>query len=431
MKLITLTLAAFCATIAPRTARAQYGSVTPQQMMQQTFGYTSGEYYREEVRRMMREGGGRTGPRGANERVGDYGRRVMEAGGTTTKFQTRPFPVEATVEEWAKTNPKGRAGALAEWKTQSALWQQEAKARGARFNDMGDMYALAVVMSYEAYTGKRVSNAGFEQQAKEFGEFFASMSAYQGYDTAEKQNFYENAMLRASNALRLRRAGKIAEARAGGESFLHDWATGKLPGALQTLAPFEGASASRAVAVAPRQNAVSYATAQRATRFSPVAPILPTLLAGQEAPAKREESRKLYTALLEAGRTKMREVFPSQGQTANVAQAMSYAVMTFYVVGNDSKPQITPQTATSLERQFTNILGGAAKFRGQNARQKQQMFEGAVLMAAFVGALNSEAQKSGDAKAKAQVRQIARKGLQNIVGASADEVRLTNAGLEF
>ena len=203
-----------------------------QQITNQNTGFGQAEYNRRELDRIYGD------KRAPGESQADYGRRLMASGQTTTKFQTRAFPLDEYLKTVWNGDAKTRQKNVAEWRVQSDLWQQEAKARGARLNDMGDAYALAVVMAYEAHTGNRVSNAGFALQAKEFADFFASMSAYQGYSTLEKQQLYESAMLLASDALRKRRAEQIAEARADGESFLNSWANGKLPGVLKTLAPY-------------------------------------------------------------------------------------------------------------------------------------------------------------------------------------------------
>ncbi len=220
---------------APSSAEAQMvtGQVySGQQTANQNTGFGQAEYNRRELDRLYGD------KRAPGESQADYGRRLMASGLTTTKFQTRAFPLDEYMKTVWNGDEKTRQKNLAEWRVQNDLWQQEAKARGARLDDMGDAYALAVVMAYEAYTGDPVGNPGFALQAKEFADFFASMSAYQGYSTLEKQHLYESAMLLASNALRMRRAKQISEARVNGESFLNSWANGKLPGALKTLAPY-------------------------------------------------------------------------------------------------------------------------------------------------------------------------------------------------
>lgn len=220
----------------PASAQMQTGQVfTAPQTINPSYSAGQAEYNRRELERKF---GSKRAP---NESSADYGRRLIESGRATTKFQTRPFPLASYMKTAWNGNAATRRKNLSEWKAQSAIWNAEAKARGAKTNDMGDVYALAIVMSYQAYSGKRVNNTGFRQQAREFSELFGSLSAYQGYSTREKQEFYENAMLLASNALRFRRAGNVTEAKARGTEFLNSWAKGKLPGALEVLAPYVGA----------------------------------------------------------------------------------------------------------------------------------------------------------------------------------------------
>ncbi len=110
--------------------------------------------------------------------------------------------------------------------------------------------------------------------------------------------------------------------------------------------------------------------------------------------------------------------------------------MTFYTAyktdsGNISEAGFTPEKLRGLTRQITLMLAGNPKFRAQNARQKQTLFEGALMMAMIVGHLNGQAQKTGDAKLRTQAKQSARKAFSFIVGKMPDQVRLSDNGLVF
>lgn len=164
------------------------------------------------------------------------GRRFIKAKRATTRFQTRPFPLQRYLNTiWKDT----REQSAREWSVQSALWNKEIKARGAKSNDMGDMYALAAVVSYEAHTGKRLKNSAFTNMRATFREFFLKTPFYQGASADEKQDYYEDVMPTATNALRMRREGDIKGAQADAAAFFDRWMGAGTEGALRFFAQFE------------------------------------------------------------------------------------------------------------------------------------------------------------------------------------------------
>lgn len=115
---------------------------------------------------------------------------------------------------------------------------------------------------------------------------------------------------------------------------------------------------------------------------------------------------------------------------------MTFAVLTLYTVsktgsGNISEAGFTPQNLEALNRQLTLKLAQNAEFRGQSAAQKQRIWEGAILTGALVGALNGQAQQSGNAQIREQARAAADRAFQKLLGVVPSSARLTDAGLQL
>lgn len=429
---------------APRWAHAQIYAppvFSNQQMMSQMW---TNQYGNMLALRNAQRGGGMSAADSQRAR----GERLIKSGRATMKFPMRPYPIRELLDSLPASE---RERNYAEYVVQSKLWQQEAARYGAKFGDMADMYALATVVAYEAYSGKRAPSAAFGYYVELTRRDYLTWAGYQGRSDTSKQEHYEDAMMRTTNALRMRRAGDIEGAKASAAKWMDTMWIGDTAGVLARVAGFgSGAPAAAPAPVAKtakQDQSAATATeqsspqdAQAAVRFAPAAaPVLPPMLVAQEKPEARDEARKFYDALLAAGQGKMRQLFKPSEQEAkqqSVAQAMTYAIVTFYTAaktssGSPSEAGWTPQNIAGLEKQFTTLLGSDTKFRASSAQQKQTLYEGAVLMATMIGYLNSEAQKSGDAKMQAKVREAASGALQNIVGVPAERVRLCDAGLQF
>lgn len=177
---------------------------------------TMGQHYRR-----YGYGGGRSGPTPAQlqER---RGRALIKRGRATTTFKLRPINSVQLVNEWAKKNDNGRAGALEEWRGQSAIWREAVAARQERGGDRAHIDALAFVMCLEAYTGRQLSNAAFQRLAKDFRGFYLKNAYYQGETLVQKQSDYESSLLSASWAIYLRRHGREEEARKVAATWLDD-----------------------------------------------------------------------------------------------------------------------------------------------------------------------------------------------------------------
>lgn len=133
--------------------------------------------------------------------------------------------------------------------TQTALWNAEAKARGAKANDIADIYALAQVIAFAALTGRRANAKGFQLAREDFGYLFGVQISYlRELSAQDQQKFAETAFLHGSDTLRLRRASQVAGAQKSGREFLDSWANGKTPGATRLLTPLSSAPATKKAA---------------------------------------------------------------------------------------------------------------------------------------------------------------------------------------
>ena len=103
---------------------------------------------------------------------------------------------------------------------QSTLWRQEVGARKAKWGDFAALYAVAYVMAFEAYTGQKLSDAGYKEMLASTRPGFLKDAGFQGRSAQSKQELYEETLALATNALRLRRAGDIDGAKKGAAAFI-------------------------------------------------------------------------------------------------------------------------------------------------------------------------------------------------------------------
>lgn len=388
------------------------------------------------------------------------GARLIKRGRATIKFPMRTPPLALWMKGWGGNDPQKRKKSYLEWLAQSALWRQEAKARGAQFGDMGDMMGLSFALCYEAYTGKKINNAGFGYLSKAFRDALLKDANYQGYTVTKKQGRYEDSMLNATYALYLRREGArrgdaamIAKAREKAQKFMDLWWKEDTPGAVKDLARFAGKAApvqrvaaasasikSVKVPAAPRTSAgttpaISFEQAVQATSFRPVATsVLPEQMAAGEAPAKRKAARKLFEAMVASGRNDLRKIYG--GEPDDVAQGMSFLVVTYYGLGLTTPGQPANVSANreqmmALKKQFALALAGNPDFRNIPARRKQQMFETMLLLPLMTGYIYTQGQQSNNLEMQQKAREAARNVLQSLFGVPPEKMHFTAAGLQF
>lgn len=156
------------------------------------------------------------------------GKRLVAQNRGTTRFAPRPFPIDKYMAGvWSGQGDfKLRQRNYQEWLGQKAIWTREIKARGAQPNDMAQLQALAFLIGVEAYSGQRVSNAGFAAKSASIRRVYLKDVNYQSYSALQKQEFLETTLVSATYALWLRENGDADKARATAGQFLDSrWTT--------------------------------------------------------------------------------------------------------------------------------------------------------------------------------------------------------------
>lgn len=187
-------------------------------------------------------GGAGGGGRSAIERAANAqearGRLLIKQGKATTHVTMRPFPID----KWMQTDWNGDAETrrknYGEYLSQKQLWADELKARGAKGDDIGDVYALAMATCFEAYTGKRLSDAGFQKLAHEYHKAWRNAPYYQAGALTDKQKRMEETMLLGSYPLYLSRKGDTEKAKSESKRFMDKWWDGGTVRALQELSGY-------------------------------------------------------------------------------------------------------------------------------------------------------------------------------------------------
>lgn len=159
------------------------------------------------------------------------GRELIRTKRATTAFVPRELPLQIWFKKWGvdKDADKRRV-ALEEWKVQKALYNAEVNARGANPRDGAQVWAIAFMMAYEAYSGQRANAAQFKDMVASWRSALLQMDTYQGDSNLDKQELAEDQIVSSTNALRLRRLGTktgeaatLAEARKQGADCINGW----------------------------------------------------------------------------------------------------------------------------------------------------------------------------------------------------------------
>ncbi|HEX7314727.1 MAG TPA: DUF6683 family protein [Pyrinomonadaceae bacterium] len=166
------------------------------------------------------------------------------------------------------------------------------------------------------------------------------------------------------------------------------------------------------------------------TTFREVAPsIMPRQLAQEMArtAAERQKLERVFSDLLENYRNNLRQ---SGAPLNDVARAASFLIASSYMVYFDTKPMSDAQYL-ALRRQMHEVFAGDAQFQRLPDRDKQKMFEGYGITAAWIDIGYQMVKRDGDREGMTQWREMARRNLENMLGASPEQVRFTDAGVEY
>lgn len=397
------------------------------------------------------------------------GRKIIKSGRATTKFKIRPMNSVALVDDWAKRNANGRAGALEEWRGQSTIWRQAMASRGAKYGDLAQAQSVAFLMCIEAYTGRQLSNAAFAKDAAATRRVYLKSAGVQGETLAQKQSDYESFLLKGSWAIYLRRQGRIEEARKTAAEFIGDsWDSDRksvsdVQDAVATYAKYQTgplAPATRVAAVpvtrakpiaravtpsaalqadAPEvseapDNApqLTFAQAAKLTTFKPVAPMaLPQAfyrMAPQATAEQRKTIQNVCQKLLAAVRADLSSGPKQALPVNNVALSMTYALSRLYPVATvkigeelTSGP-LTSARIKAIRTQFTLALASNADFRKMSDREKQESAEMMLVLPTMAALLYNDAREKGDTAGMKDAQELARETFGRVFGYDAEKV---------
>lgn len=418
------------------------------------------------------------------------GRKIIKSGRATTRFKTRPAPAHLWVADWAKRNPKGRAGAEAEWREQSQIWRQAVAQRGATYGDMAELQSVAFVLCLEAYTGRQIADAGYRRDLPGARRAYLRSASYQGQTQTQKQAAYEDFLLKASWAMYLRRHGRMDEARKTAAEFINECWTSDHKGvpdvqdAVATYANFQAGPldvpAARRVAeapvtrakplpsraVVPTRNApdapdapddkatddaesggantaaaprMTLAQVVSATNYSPVAPmVLPEMFARQ-LPQMDQKQREQMQRVCEKLLTGVRDDFAKNTKTPfpvhNVARAMTYALIQLYPLASAKSGQslesaqhgpLTPQRIEAIRQQFALALASNPGFTQLSDREKQEMAEMLIVVPTMASVLYEAGREDKDESAMKEAQELARDTFGRTFGVAYDKVTFSD-----
>ena len=166
------------------------------------------------------------------------------------------------------------------------------------------------------------------------------------------------------------------------------------------------------------------------TTFLPVAStILPQQLADSMAktPADRERIEKVFMEMLGI----YEEAATRSGAWSNdVARATSYLINSSYHVYTDGRGMSDRQFAAMRDAIRAALLEDN-EFQRLSMREKQIIYEDFAISGSFVMFGYQVAQKQGNAKALAELRAMAKQNLERVLGAPADKISFTDAGIQY
>lgn len=163
------------------------------------------------------------------------------------------------------------------------------------------------------------------------------------------------------------------------------------------------------------------------TTFRPVAAmLLPSKLAAA-TPDERAAAEQFFAKLLNGYKDLVRQ----RGAPANdVARAASFMIISSHDIYDDGRP-LTEAQRNALREQMREVFAGDAGFQQRSNREKQEIFESYALMGMFLGTISQGAQQQGDAAKLAELRELARKQLEETFGVPVSRLSFAESGVEI
>jgi hypothetical protein len=166
------------------------------------------------------------------------------------------------------------------------------------------------------------------------------------------------------------------------------------------------------------------------TTFHPVAGSLaPQSMAARlsKTPAERQRLERIFSDLLDNYREQLQR---AGGPTNDVSRAASFLVSASYAVYHDGAQLSLPQF-TALREYMREAFAGDSIFQRMSERDKQQLFEGYAIVGAWIDLGYTAVKKNGDEKAMGQWREMAKTNLEQMLGVPANQVRITDDGVDY
>lgn len=351
--------------------------------------------------------------------------KAKPMGGPPASFKPRPYPVDSWLKTWSGGDPVKRKEAYAEWVQQKAIWQQEAKARGTKPNDLGQVMATAFVLAYEAYTGNRAGDAGYRHMVEEFRKGFAKDAGLRSMDNVRKNELAEGAILSSTDAAMRRRRGTepdIAKAREVSGQFLDRWWDEKRDGAVRLLASKGAPEPSKAP---------TFESALRITNFRRVSTtVLPEKLAQTMPKEQRQMAESVSRQVLAQVRQALQTNGAGDVPVDNVGRGLTYALSMLHLVALSSPGQEigkgvrspSREQVIAVRKKLLVNLATNPELQQMSDRDKQEMTEMLYFLPAFTELLYRAGAAKGDLKAQRAAKEAARQSFIGFFGKSPESI---------
>ena len=166
------------------------------------------------------------------------------------------------------------------------------------------------------------------------------------------------------------------------------------------------------------------------TTFQPVAEsILPALMAQNKAGDARErkEVEQFFNKLLDAYKDALRQ----SGVAPNdVARAASFMLFNSLYVYRDGR-ELSAQQMNAVREQLREAFATDAQFQRRGNRDRQEIYESYAIMGIYLGAIYEGAKRAGDTAKVTEMRELARRQLEETLGASISQIDFTDDGIEY
>ncbi|BCM90239.1 hypothetical protein IAD21_02090 [Abditibacteriota bacterium] len=349
----------------------------------------------------------------------------------TVLFTPRTPPLQQWLDNWGQGDLQKRRKAYNEWVAQNAIWKSGIQRHSAKTNDFSQMFALALLIGYEAYTGQPASHAAFVDVTQNVRSVLLDTQKIRTFTNTRKNELVEQQMLSATFALYNRREGQkrgdsaqIAQGRNAAESFLDKWWHGQHNEFVKLVASKGTDNSKIAKAAAKTSQPLSFERAVQLTNFRRIAPTLLPEKLGQSLPEEQhpQEMERVARQLIQQAR---KQLNGTQGGVSvdNVSLAMTYSLIKLYVIaltptGNRLGEGVKlPSQAQkdALYRRLTQNLA-SPDFVRVTDQQKQELSEVFLFTPEFAQQMYNYALDKGNTQMQSQAQEIARTSFERFFG---------------